>query len=307
MGKLLRVPLQKFIDEFRISTEDIVVIEYFPALSLSDEVENIDTPSWVGCIDSNSNNVIAGCYDGQLKVFDSNKMKEIGSIKAHNDPIRSVLTWNNDHTLPQHNDEYKLLFTASKDQSIKYWKYNIKSIRFELVTTLIGHINSIESLAISKNGHLLSGDWSGNIFSWDLNSKTNFETNEDVKKKRKVNETTALVSNNVQKPVFTIKAHTQSVSGISTNCDRGMMVTCSWDHSLKIWDLERQDNVSTFVCSKVFTSLDCLSTQQNGAILTSHPDGKIRLWDPRIAQEASSAKTSYGKSTNWISQVITYS
>ena len=56
--------------------------------------------------------------------------------------------------------------------------------------------------------------------------------------------------------------------------------TGSWDHSLKQWDIERQDVMSVFTSgSKITTSLDANSLL--GLVATSHSDGKVRLWDTR--------------------------
>jgi WD40 repeat protein len=46
--------------------------------------------------------------------------------------------------------------------------------------------------------------------------------------------------------MFTLRAHTQAVSGIQSTGDGNVAYTCSWDHSLKRWDMERQDCVATF-------------------------------------------------------------
>lgn len=48
-------------------------------------------------------------------------------------------------------------------------------------------------------------------------------------------------SNRILKQTFTLRGHTQSVSGIQAcgrNKDSSKVYTCSWDHSLKEWDIE---------------------------------------------------------------------
>jgi hypothetical protein len=57
-----------------LNTEDVIVIEYMPAISLTDEGKTVEAPAWVGSlvIDHNKN-VIAGCYDGQIQVLNDKK------------------------------------------------------------------------------------------------------------------------------------------------------------------------------------------------------------------------------------------
>ena len=49
-GVLLRSQLKTFLRAHRTNLEEIVTIEYQPALSLSDESEVLETPAWVGSL-----------------------------------------------------------------------------------------------------------------------------------------------------------------------------------------------------------------------------------------------------------------
>jgi ribosome biogenesis protein YTM1 len=184
-----------------------------------------------------------------------------------------------------------------------------------------GHMSSVECLErISlysdnrDNDVLLSGDWSGTICGWNMtdvcsNSQSTAEASS--KKKRKGN-TSAAVSAQQYRPMFMMKAHTQCVTGIAKSKDHSgkRIFTSSWDHSIKEWDMDRRDCVSTRVGSTVMTSIDCTSGDSSSLLLaTSHPDGKVRLWDVRVKDEAgnlggsSAAFATLGKTTNWTSEV----
>lgn len=326
-GKLLRVPLQSFIERHRLSTEHIIVVTYFPAVRFSDEAESAEAPSWVGSIDScrdpNSGviSVATGCFNGQVKLFldgGDYSLSEVATVEAHDEPIRSVLTWVVDSS------EQRLL-TASKDKTIKLWRCTpavADRQQVQLVATLRGHLTSVESLSrwSRGGGALLSGDWSGNIFAWNLvgfgpsdcNNDRSTRTIEEegrsgarvVKKSKTGSHSSTAVSYEAggggvgAKPLFSLRAHSQCVTGIEVLEGTGSMLTCSWDHSWKAWDLERQDCISTCVSSRVFTSMH---VQGGGKplVLSSHPDGKCRLWD----LDSNSSKASFGRSSDWISQV----
>jgi len=323
-GKLIRVSLSKFISLYHISTEDIITIEYYPAISINDESQSIELPSWIGCFSCNHNNdilndiIISGCYDGQIHFNDINNLNIISTIIAHDDPIRDIKTFSIDN-----NNSIQYIATASKDMSIKCWivdKDNIqndkpietkkrkKTIKttndmdideskvvtynMKQVGVLNGHSNSVESLAYwNDKDILLSGDWNGTIMGWNVAAM------EDNNKAKKGNNNDIIDL----KPVFSIRAHVQSISGMYQN--ENHLFTSSWDHSLKQWDLEKQDCINTYAGSKVITSLHVGSIERN-LIATSHPDGRVRIWDQRLNSESGTVGTFSSKDgKDWVSQV----
>lgn len=331
--ELVRLPLHKFLAINNISSEGIVNIEYFPRTKLSEESNSVEVPAWVGCLaainsnsggnrysNSNSGNsaVVAGCYDGTVKIYDA-ALTELSTFQAHSAPIRSIITWSTATNSVE--TQLQTIATASKDQTVKYYYINTSNTTSITPTVLKGHVNSVESLAVLPNTDssalLFSGDWSGNIFSWKLPAPTitNRPSDSNSTKKRKKDKSSVEDTENYSiatvddlKPQFTIRAHTQSVSGIhiSNNSSQNYrLFTCSWDHSLKEWDMERQESIATCATSKVMTSLDysCL----NELVTTSHPDGKVRFWDMRQKSEAATRQFlggRFGSDVQWISQVI---
>jgi ribosome biogenesis protein YTM1 len=301
---LLRTSLHKFLETHRLSNEDILVIHYVPAMHIPDESTSTELPSWVGCINTKFNSCIfTGSYNGQIQLFNPMTLALYSSIQGHDQAIRSLTTFSQD------GDNF--LLSGSKNHSIKCHALteskNIVSLTH--VATCKGHSNSVESLDVweSNNNHiLLSGDWNGNIFGWNLStistsSASKQDEDSSTRKKKKLNTSVAQHILDIT-PIFTLRGHSQSVSCIQTIPSSNKVFSCSWDHSLKEWDMERQDCLHTFVGSKVMTSLDySLATE---TILTSHTDGKVRLWDPRD-KEAGVNKLSFGaESKHWISQVM---
>lgn len=59
------------------------------------------------------------------------------------------------------------------------------------------------------------------------------------------------------------------------------MVTGSWDHSIKVWNMERQDCLLSLNSSRVVGCLDT-SPHSPGICVTGHPDCSLRLWDVRV-------------------------
>lgn len=321
--RLLRVSIDKYVTSNKISIENVIEIEYLPAVSLSEESQRIEVPAWVGCVDCSLNSVIiSGCYDGQILFNDSNNLEVIGTIEAHEEPIRAIKYFKSLSS--------NLLITGSKDHSVKCWKINYDNIEnknnkkksknivptnysMQQIALFSGHVNSVESLNIysteSNSTMLLSGDWSGNIFAWDINSieddssQDNSDGNTRKKMKGLSGSSTESIIKDI-KPCYTLRSHSQAVSGISTSSDGKRLFSCSWDHSIKEWDVEKQDCITTWVGSKVITSIDVGKVgTSNHLVASSHPDGKIRLWDSRTQSEALGNFTNQSGQKNWISCV----
>lgn len=117
----MRVSLNKFVVVNRLSTEDVITIEYMPAISISDESESVEVPAWIGSIDTQVEGVIiAGCYDGKIQIIDKNGFEVACTVGAHEEPVRAITSWN---TVRQ-NVPTTMLATASKDNSLKCWTLN---------------------------------------------------------------------------------------------------------------------------------------------------------------------------------------
>ena len=169
------------------------------------------------------------------------------------------------------------------------------------------HLNSVESVVLLSGKSLMfSGDWSGAISCWDM-APSGSDSSSSAKKKK----SRKRPSPHEWAPVFSIKAHTQSTSGIVNDPNNGgrNIITSSHDHSLKLWDVDRQDCVHTIAGARVIT---CLSTAQPGCgkhVSTAHPDGIVRLWDMRVAAGAegeSGAVSLLGSSGPWTACVAAH-
>ena len=265
-SKLLRVSLKNFISKAKLSIENVITIEYMPAVTLSEEVQTSELPSWIGSLDSTLTGIIvAGCYDGSLQTINSSTLDHVECIACHEDPIRAVKVLNSPSFSPLPGNSKQsinsVVATASKDQTVRLWSLGSTCTQLAICK---GHVNSVESLDYcSQSKVLFTGDWSGNIFGWNLTGLGLFDDDADPsqdggegtaegrskKKRRNQDRSSSLVAEafdvQVRKPVFTLRAHAQSISGIQVINSGNRVFSCSWDHSIKEWDMERQDCVGT--------------------------------------------------------------
>lgn len=286
-----------------MSLENIIVIEYAPAVILSDDSLGRELPSWIGAIDcSVKEHIIAGGYDGNVQLLSPSDLSENYSFSAHSDPIRCI------SVVPGTTEAPTQIFTGSKDHSLKSWSLGEHGAA--QVASFNGHFNGVESLYVwGDRKVLLSGDWSGNIFGWSLDRSIDLQPESEEKdgvshsrkRLKKKGDAVHIAEVREIRPLFTLRAHTQSTSGIQGMLEfDSRVLSCSWDHSLKEWDMEAQNCITTFAGSKVMTSLHYSLAAR--AVITSHTDGKVRMWDTRQREETS-AVNSFGAQSQWISQV----
>jgi ribosome biogenesis protein YTM1 len=55
-----------------------------------------------------------------------------------------------------------------------------------------------------------------------------------------------------------------------------------WDHTIRLWDPHAGVNTSTWNSDTLISALD-FSLASN-LLATAHPDGGVRVWDPRLQQ-----------------------
>jgi hypothetical protein len=105
---------------------------------------------------------------------------------------------------------------------------------------------------------LYSGDWEGGICIWDLTSIQGAAQRDMPRSKRQraARESAESADRITAEPIALFKAHTQATSGIACNYENTTLYTASFDHSVKVWDIETQvsdEMLVGVVCLRVDT------------------------------------------------------
>lgn len=79
-------------------------------------------------------------------------------------------------------------------------------------------------------------------------------------------------------PIVTLQGHREAISGVEW-INEDSILTSSWDHTLKIWDLNLGGIKSEISGNKSF--FDMSYSKINGMIITASADKSLRLYDPR--------------------------
>eukprot|EP00613_Pedinella_sp_CCMP2098_P053013 CAMPEP_0171890512 /NCGR_PEP_ID=MMETSP0992-20121227/44222_1 /TAXON_ID=483369 /ORGANISM="non described non described, Strain CCMP2098" /LENGTH=473 /DNA_ID=CAMNT_0012517739 /DNA_START=23 /DNA_END=1444 /DNA_ORIENTATION=- len=307
---LLRGSLRAHVSE----SERLLTIEYSPSLPRPSDGGRAELPDWVGCVDGVQEGglFVSGCYDGHLRVS-TGGASLLYDVGGHQGAVKAIKA-----------GKGGLVVSGGQDQTIRTWRLETSGDEATLVPVGVGsnggasrlsHENSVECVDVRDSGVILSGDWDGRLCVWPTSDEKDDQDDEgggsslSSAKKRK-----AAVSLAVKElvPVAAFKAHAQCVSGVAwmtAGNDSGggicaNAVTSSWDHSLKSWDIERQDCITTINGSKVNTCMDY--SPSSGLVATGHPDGALRLWDLRVHVSAVTGAASTLASSSgggWVSGV----
>jgi len=120
----------------------------------------------------------------------------------------------------------------------------------QVLRTLNGHTESIESLAFSPDGRLLaSGSFDGSVILWDVNSGQN---------------------------IHSLEGHTDSVDGVVFSPDGSMIASGSQDNSVILWDAGNGQQLYRISADFHVSSI---AFSPDGKILAFTDPIEIKLWD----------------------------
>lgn len=297
-NKLLRLSIEGAARREGLSLEKAVEIHYFPARSAPQhEGESEKIPNWISSMSYSNQMLYSGSCDGSIRVFNINKSNEKGGfsqagvIKAHSGAVNCLASFGCA-------DGSNIIASGSMDQTLVTHNHSkLESGGDNLALHAVysgGHsssINSVELANPNKNLTLASGDWDGGLCIWrvpqnvDSNSSDeNVDVHSRKKRKGSFPNKSSIEVKEIS-PTSFFKAHKSCISGIvwgHEHFDKGhsTLFTSSWDHSIKAWDVESQNEILALNGSKVVTSLG--RCHNSNVVATGHPDCCVRLWDMRM-------------------------
>lgn len=283
-SEFLKQKLGDHLKERLISFEDTIEIEYverFPAPEPQDCLLHDD---WVSAVQTNDKWILTGCYDNTINIW-TTKGKHILTIPGHSGPVKAV-TW------VSLDEKTGVFASASQDQCAMIWEWNIENNAVECVSVCKGHERGIDCIASSPSSkRIATGSWDNLLKVWS--TALHDENGESSSKKLK-SEQGQTVS-----PIITLKGHREAISGIQW-VDEETILTCSLDHTLRLWDLSLEGIKLEISGNKSF--FDMSYSPLNGLIITASADKNLRLYDSRTIA-GNVVKNTYLGHTQWVQSV----
>lgn len=266
-GEFLKNSLAKHLRDREVSFEDVIDIEYVERFPAPEPLDVLLHDDWVSAIQANGDWILTGSYDNSVNIWNLKGEHKLSLTTGHEAPIKGV-GW-----ISLNEDKGTGTFASgSKDQTIIIWEWNIAKNKATPIFTCKGHERAVECVSVSQNGkQIASGGWDNLLKIWSASSSDDTDSSETSKKMR-TEET------KVRTPMATLEGHREAVSSTQW-IDNSTVLTSSWDHTMKIWDLNMRALKNEIAGNKSF--FDASYSQLNGLIITASADKNLRLFDPK--------------------------
>lgn len=291
--ELLRNTLEEALLERGLSSEAVLELVYFPKHQAPEAEGHVVLNDWISDLDCNGSLILSGSYDNHAYILDRVSGQCVGNVQ-HDSSVKSV-AW-----LRHGDTEQPLFLTGGMDESVRMWQFFPEDKLCRCLHSYAGHGRSVDCLAVDKVGQrFCSGSWDRTIRVWPAMPDQVNETSLEKGAKRKMPGTVDDEVESVEKkPLVTLSGHTEAVSAVAW-MDSGSIASASWDHSIKLWDLDTASHTATLPCSHVFNSLSYSPLSQ--LLVSGNADRFVRIYDPR--SETSVVQKLLKFHTGWVASV----
>ncbi|XP_064614148.1 ribosome biogenesis protein wdr12-like [Liolophura sinensis] len=292
-GEFLRVSLGEYLEQKEISnTESVVCIEYVERQPAPEPDRSLLHDDWVSCVQSAANHILSGCYDNTVRLWKKDGTP-LMAIPGHTDPVKCVC-W-----IMQGEEPISTFASGSHDQTLLIWQWHREKNEVDCMHMCRGHAGSVDCVAADPTKtRICTGSWDKMLKIWSANISLEEEfaepENQSLKRKR-----TEGAKVHTRVPLLTLSGHSE---GISSVCwlEVNQVCTASWDHTIRMWDIEKASQKSSLQGSKVF--LDLAYSDLSRTLVTASADRHVRLYDPRVTDGAL-VQSSFTSHNGWVSSV----
>lgn len=289
-----RIETQKkdFFKKSDLKTENIryelLLTEY---LKESQGIKDIDIDkdnSYIGVSTNSGDSFIYKLnFEVNFNLIHENLIK-ISILKGHQGKINSLKF----NKVSNFSTEYApIIATGSDDKTIKIWSFDSK-LKYQMYTSLYGHMNSITEINFSKIDYYLGSVSKDCTFRlWDLEKKKTILvqdghlksiTSLDFQNDGSLSATSdssgigCIWDLRYGKKAFSLEGHTDKINKIKFLNNSYQVITAGDDHTIRLWDLRKNGNVS--ILPAHFAPIKALDTIQN-IVISGCNNGLIKVWD----------------------------
>eukprot|EP00736_Rhodelphis_marinus_P013700 Rmarinus@m.15837 len=296
--EILRGTVEHLITTKKLTSEDVIELEYTLMRPAPEQKASIPQPDWVGAVCGLETGVVTGGYDGLIRVLD-NSDQPLSEGFGHDGAVVSLLNVRGDKS-------GGAMLSGSQDMSMRLWEWADDWKRCRCSRIYLGHEGTVESICSGGGDVICSASADRTLRLWSLTAQPEEESAENVsepkpskKKRRKTkseedDQPAAVVSNSVA----TLTGHTDKVTGVVWWNNE--VYSTSYDRSLRGWDPETCSAMRVMHGDKPISGMAV--GRSHGLIATAHHDHAVRIWDPRT-QEASVIQKKLTGHREWVSSV----
>ena len=327
-GEFLRTSLRKHLTTRGVAVgEGIVTLEYTLALSKPDSKPPYPHGDWIDALcttvlPDGTDLCASGGYLCSVKLWDSGLTGKSGLVctmeKAHiGAAVKCLCGIGPDNQQFLRERGVAAIASGGKDTFVKAWSLSSippaeaeenKRVRADVAAVFAGHQDAVECIDSSPDGsRLCSGSWDRTIRIWDsaflCDGTTEAEAAPSSKRRKDDDDEEEGEKDKPEtdrkEAVAVLEGHTSVVNTVQWPTHM-QLISGGNDCALRLWDVIKGTNVSTIHSSRAVNRV-AYSTE-NGLCASGHPDGIVRLWDPRSAHGSIEAKTIRAHK-GWVSAV----
>jgi len=294
---LLRVSLAEFIEAREdISGEHVIDILYLEQKAAPEPQDSVNHDDWVAGIDVRNGLILSACYDNTVCLWNAKDGSKRLQAPSHVSPVRAVAFIDVDENMNA------TFVSVSHDQTVVLHKYCSESNSIEGINVGKGHARSVDCVAVDPTKqYIATGSFDTNLKIWSANL-TNVDEGEpdngDGESGSKKAKSTSKAP--TRTPLMTIAGHKEGISGVTWLESATELITCSWDHTIRVWDAETATLKTELVGNKAF--FDVSYSPEKKMVLAASCERTIRMYDPR-STEGLIVKSAYSSHQGWVSCV----
>ncbi|XP_076461260.1 ribosome biogenesis protein WDR12 homolog [Babylonia areolata] len=290
-GDFILTSLSEHLQNKIISAETVFDIEYVEKQAAPRPEQSLEHDDWVCAIQGTKDYILSGCYDATARLW-SQKGDLLVTIPGHSAPLKCVGWIRHDESEP-----VSSFVTGSHDQTALVWHWRRDTNDVDCLLSCRGHAASVDCVSVSPSGEqMCTGSWDKMLKLWSTDC-TLVEESKDTERPSKKQKSASTIQTRV--PVLTLSGHTEAISAVQW-LDKQKVVTSSWDHSLRLWDMQAAQQTTLLPGTKAF--LDVSYSQLSHMLVAASADRHVRLFDPR-SSEGVVVKCAFTSHTGWVSGV----